>query len=101
MESILKPNAKLAQGYETYAFSTADGFVFSGFVVSEAAAIIQIRESSGVMRELKRSEIVERHRQEASAMPEGIAATLTPEQLADLVAYLQSLDSNRAIPSNR
>jgi hypothetical protein len=24
-------------------------------------------------------------------MPEGIAATLTPEQLADLVAHLQSL----------
>ena len=79
----------------------ADGRVFSGFIVSEGAASLQIRESSGVMRELKRAEIAERRRQETSAMPEGSAANLTPEQLADLVAYLQSLDPNRGIPSNR
>ena len=30
-------------------------------------------------------------------MPEGIAGNLTPEGLADLVAYLQSLDPNREI----
>jgi len=28
-------------------------------------------------------------------MPEGIAASLTPEQLADLISYLQSLDPSR------
>ena len=37
VESILKPSAKLAQGYETYRFATADGRVFTGFVVSERA----------------------------------------------------------------
>ena len=52
---------------------------------------MQIRESSGALHELKRADIEERRRQEPSAMPEGIAANLTPEQLADLVAYLQSL----------
>ncbi len=69
----------------------ADGRVFTGFVVSEGASTVQIRESSGALRELKRSDIEERRRQEPSAMPEGIAANLTPEQLADLVAYLRSL----------
>jgi hypothetical protein len=29
--------------------------------------------------------------QKQSAMPDGLAANLTPEQLADLMAYLQSL----------
>jgi len=29
--------------------------------------------------------------QKLSAMPDGLAANLTPEQLADLIAYLQSL----------
>ena len=91
VESILKPGAKIAQGYEAYSFAMADGRVFAGFVVSEGASTVQIRESSGALRELKRSEIEERRRQEASAMPEGIAANLTPEGLADLVAYLRSL----------
>ena len=96
VESILKPSAKIAQGYEAYSFAMADGRVFSGFIVSEGAATVQIRESSGVLRELKRADIEERRRQESSAMPEGIAANLTPEQLADLVAYLQSLDPNES-----
>jgi putative heme-binding domain-containing protein len=69
----------------------ADGRVFAGFVVGERASAVQVRESSGALRELKRSDIEERRRHEPSAMPEGIAASLTPEQLADLVAYLQSL----------
>ena len=92
VESILKPSAKLAQGYESYNFAMADGRVFSGFVVSEGPSIVQIRESSGALHELKRSDIEERRRQETSAMPEGIAATLTPEALADLIAYLCSLN---------
>jgi putative membrane-bound dehydrogenase-like protein len=91
VESILKPSAKLAQGYESYAFAMADGRVFNGFIVSEAGSTVRIRETSGVQHELNRTDIEERRRLEPSAMPEGIAASLTPEQLADLVAYLQSL----------
>ncbi len=91
VESILKPSAKIAQGYEAYSFAMADGRVVSGFVVREGAAVVQVRESSGALRELKKSEIEERKRQEPSAMPEGIASAMTPEQLADLIAYLRSL----------
>ena len=36
-------------------------------------------------------EIASRVMQKQSAMPEGLAANLTPDQLADLLAYLQSL----------
>jgi putative membrane-bound dehydrogenase-like protein len=91
VESILKPSAKIAQGYEAYSFAMADGRVFSGFVVSEGASSTQIRESSGALRLLTKLEIAEPRRKEPSAMPEGIAASLTPAQLADLVAYLRSL----------
>jgi putative heme-binding domain-containing protein len=91
VESILKPSAKLAQGYETYRFVMTDDRVFQGFIVSERADATIIRESNGVQRELKKSEIATRQMQKQSAMPEGLAANLTPEQLADLLAYLQSL----------
>jgi putative heme-binding domain-containing protein len=91
VESILKPSVKIAQGYEAYSFAMADGRVFTGFVVTERASTVQVRDSLGALRELKRSEIEQRRRQEASAMPEGTTANLTPEELADLVAYLRSL----------
>jgi putative heme-binding domain-containing protein len=91
IESMLKPSAKIAQGHETYLFSTRDGRVLTGFVVSESAEKVLIREGNGVQQELKRHEIEERTQQKLSAMPEGLVANLTPSQLADLVAYLQSL----------
>jgi putative membrane-bound dehydrogenase-like protein len=91
VESMLKPSLKIAQGYEAYNFAMADGRVFTGFVVSEGALTVQVRESSGALHELKRSDIEDRRRQETSVMPEGIVANLTPEGLADLVAYLRSL----------
>lgn len=91
IESILQPSVKLAQGYEPYQFSTVDGLVLTGFVVSESAATVRIREPNGIERELKRSEIDERVQQKQSIMPDGLVANLTPEQLSDLLAYLQSL----------
>ncbi|HEV3338754.1 MAG TPA: PVC-type heme-binding CxxCH protein [Pirellulales bacterium] len=91
VESILQPSAKIAQGYEAYHFNTVDGLVYTGFVVSESAAAVRIREASGVERALNRTEIEERTLQKLSVMPEGLIANLTPTQCADLLAYLQSL----------
>ncbi|MDB5390451.1 MAG: cotH 2, partial [Planctomycetaceae bacterium] len=91
VESILKPSEKLAQGYEAYQFVMTDGRIFLGFVVSERADATVIREANSVQRELKREEIELRQQQKQSAMPDGMAANLMPGQLADLVAYLQSL----------
>ncbi|MCI0682523.1 MAG: c-type cytochrome [Gemmataceae bacterium] len=91
VESILKPSAKLAQGFETYQFVTQSGRVFTGFIVSESADAVLIREASSVQRELKRTDVETRIPQKLSAMPEGLIANLTPEQLADVIAYLQSL----------
>src|SRR5262249_12087233 len=91
VESILKPSAKLAQGYETYRFAMLDGRIITGFVVSEGADVVLVREATGVQRELKRADIESRTQQKVSAMPEGIVNNLMPGQLADLIAYLKSL----------
>ncbi|MFL5340572.1 MAG: CotH kinase family protein [Gemmataceae bacterium] len=91
VESILKPSAKIAQGFETYLFEMADGKAFTGFVVSESARAVLIRDVSGLQRELKRSQIESRTIQKQSLMPQGIVNNLTPADLADLIAYLQSL----------
>jgi putative heme-binding domain-containing protein len=93
LESILKPSAKIAQGYETYTFEMRDGRIFSGFVVGERADAVVIREANGVQRELARASIAQRTMLKISAMPEGLVSNLTPAQLADLLAYLQSLEA--------
>jgi putative membrane-bound dehydrogenase-like protein len=90
-ESILTPSAKIAQGFETVRFEMTDGKVHTGFVVSESARTVQIREASGAARQLKLAQIESRAIQKQSMMPDGLANNLTPEELADLIAYLQSL----------
>jgi putative heme-binding domain-containing protein len=91
VESVLMPSAKIAQGFETYRFDMADGKVFIGFVVSERAKSVLIREANGAQHELTRVEIEARTMQKQSMMPDGLVNNLTPEELADLIAYLQSL----------
>jgi putative heme-binding domain-containing protein len=93
VESILKPSEKIAQGFETYSFEMADGKVYSGFVVSERAKSVLIREGTGTQRELRLDQIESRTIQKQSMMPDGVVNNLTPEDLTDLVAYLQSLTS--------
>jgi putative membrane-bound dehydrogenase-like protein len=90
-ESILKPSEKIAQGYEPYLFEMKNGKTYQGFIVSTSARTLRIREGTGIQHELPLTQIESQTIQKQSIMPEGLVHNVTPEQLADLIAYLQSL----------
>ena len=94
IESILKPSAKIAQGFDTYVFVMDDGKQHVGFVTGESAETIAIRKNDGLPLELPQNQIEFRRKQEPSMMPEGLVNNLTPQQLADLLEYLNSLRSD-------
>ena len=91
IESILKPSEKIAQGYETQKVLLESGTVLTGFVIGESGRQISLRDTQGKTHIIDRNEIEDRSRQKSSAMPEGLAASLEPQEMADLIAYLQSL----------
>jgi len=91
IESIVKPSEKIAQGFDTWGFLMAEGSVYTGFVVLESAETVNIRQNDGLSKELPQDDIEDRIKREDSMMPKGIVDNLTPEQLADLLAYLESL----------
>ena len=93
LQSILNPNAVVAQGFDTYAFTTKDKKTHVGFVTLESNDTISIRTAVGVAMDIPTTQIAKREKIAYSSMPPGLAAGLTPEQLADLLAYLQSLKS--------
>jgi putative heme-binding domain-containing protein len=90
IESILRPNAQIAQGFVTTTLATRDGTDYDGFIVRESGDEIEIRNLAGATVIPKR-DIVKRGTRPNSIMPEGLADQLTPDDLASLVAYLQSL----------
>ncbi|TWT34139.1 c-type cytochrome [Blastopirellula retiformator] len=94
IESILAPSAKIAEGYETWSFLTFDGQVLSGMIVDEDEdeGTLTVRQNDGKLIELVEDDLDGMKKQDLSQMPGGVVDNISPEQLADLVAYLQSLE---------
>jgi putative heme-binding domain-containing protein len=90
-ESIMKPSAKIAQGFETQFFKMKDGDLLEGFVTREAGDEIEIRNVAGITAVLDKKNIKSRGKRDISVMPEGLVEKLTPQELANLLAYLESL----------
>jgi putative heme-binding domain-containing protein len=90
-ESILKPNAKIAQGFESQWFKTTSGEQVEGFVTREGGDSLDVRNVAGQSITLAKTNIAERGKREQSMMPEGLLNAFTPAEFASLLAYLESL----------
>ena len=90
-EAILIPSKTLAQGFVTNVFALDDGKVVTGFVVTEAADKVTIRNADGVELEIPTARIEERKKQNISLMPDGIVKELTIREVSSLMDYLESL----------
>ena len=93
-ESILKPSAKIAQGFESQWFRLKNTETVEGFVVKEGGDSVEVRNIVGVTTIIEKADITERQKRDKSIMPEGLVANLPPEDLASLIAFLESTKGN-------
>ena len=101
LESIVKPNAKIAPGFDTVVVTLKDGNVAAGIVASETAAVLTLRNTDNKLVEVKKADITKREGA-PSGMPEIYGAILTPTQLRDVVEYLASLkDDVKRLDENK
>jgi len=91
IESILKPSAKVAQGFVSHWFETSDGTRFDGFIVRESGDEVEIRNVAGTPTVLATKEIVSRGKVDTSIMPEGLVNNLTVAELAAMLTYFESI----------
>jgi putative heme-binding domain-containing protein len=89
-ESILKPSAKIAQGFETQWFKTKGDEEVEGFVTREGGDDLDVRNVAGIVTTLPKKNILERAGRETSIMPTGLVDKLTTAELASLLAYLEA-----------
>jgi putative heme-binding domain-containing protein len=92
-EAILAPSKNILEGFKSQIFTTADGLTLQGFVTSETATSITLREVNANERTIAVADIDERRQVNQSAMPEGLASSLKVEEFASLLDYLQSIKS--------
>ncbi|MEM7199711.1 MAG: PVC-type heme-binding CxxCH protein [Planctomycetota bacterium] len=91
VESILDPNATLAEGYATVVVRTRDGRVVAGFVAAEDDDSVTLRPASGMPVRIVKANILDREEIQASSMPENLSATMSPAEFVDLIEYLSHL----------
>jgi putative heme-binding domain-containing protein len=85
---ILDPNRAVEDRYMMYAATLLDGRSLAGMLVAEAGNSITLRGLDGAEQVILRNEVRLLVSSGRSLMPEGLEAVLTPEAMADLMAFL-------------
>jgi putative membrane-bound dehydrogenase-like protein len=90
-ESILAPSAAISHNYETWTAIGTDGRSATGLLVSQTDEEVVIRGADGIDVRLSKADVEELVRQPVSLMPADLATALSVPELADVVAYLETL----------
>ncbi|MEO6436115.1 MAG: dehydrogenase, partial [Tepidisphaeraceae bacterium] len=91
LEAVAFPSATFARTFEPYVLKTRDGMVEGGIITRETADAIYLTTGPRSEKRFARANIADLRRSEVSVMPQGLDAQLTPEEMADLIAFLTSL----------
>ena len=86
---IVIPEAEIAPNFVSYECETTDGRLISGLLASESPASITLRMAQGLEEIIPRDRIRKLTASALSLMPQEMEKTMTPQELADLLAYLR------------
>jgi len=96
LESVVKPSAHIAAGFDMVTLALENGATESGSVASESATQIVLKHADGTTVNVDPKKVKQRT-VAPSSMPEIYGQVLTRTQLRDIVAFLHALD--RAAPA--
>ncbi|HET6422231.1 MAG TPA: PVC-type heme-binding CxxCH protein, partial [Planctomycetaceae bacterium] len=86
--AILDPNRAVDNNSFAYTVTTADGKTLTGLLAAENSSSVTLRQPEGKNETILRSDIDELRSTGLSLMPVGFEKNVTPEQMADLIAFL-------------
>jgi putative heme-binding domain-containing protein len=83
------PSNQITAGYNSYTIVTEDGRIFTGVLAAESATGVTLRREEGKEDTILRKDIDEMSASSVSLMPERVEQEITPQEFADLIAYLR------------
>lgn len=90
LTNVLDPNREVSPNFALYIVETNDGRTLSGLITSETAGNLTLRRADGGTDTVLRGEIKSLTSPGISLMPEGLEGAISPQQMADLIAYLKA-----------
>ena len=85
---ILDPSRSVEGNFRQYSVVTDEGRVLSGLLSAQTKTAIQLTDAEGKTHEILRENIEELRASQKSLMPDGFEKQLSPDALADLLAFL-------------
>ena len=89
--AILDPNREAQPNFNTYTVVTESGRIFNGIIAAETATSITLKRAEARQDVILRNTIEELAATGVSLMPEGLEKDLSPQDLADVIALIQSM----------
>jgi len=93
LRAILNPNRDVDARYQKYTALMDDGTIVSGQIVSETTSSVTLMEQEAKQHVLLRNQFDQLQASGHSAMPEGLEETLTKQEMANIVSYVQGAGS--------
>jgi putative membrane-bound dehydrogenase-like protein len=90
LSNILDPNMAINPNYISFTAETTSGEIETGLLKSETADAVVLLQAMNKEVTLPRRQLKRLESSGVSLMPEGLEAGLTPADLRDLIAFLQS-----------
>jgi putative heme-binding domain-containing protein len=90
LSDLFDPNAAVNTEFLGYTIDTEDGEVYTGIVTLETEALVTLRQAGGQDLVIPRSRIASMVSSGLSLMPEALETGLALQDVADLLAFLQS-----------
>ena len=90
MTAILDPNRAIDQKYHVCTVITQNGLSLSGLITGETANSIELADAQGNTHTILRIDIDELANSDISFMPAGLEKELSPQDLADVMAFVRS-----------
>jgi putative heme-binding domain-containing protein len=88
ISNVFDPNLVIGEAYQAVNVATTDGRVLTGLLVEDSPARVVLRLQGGENVAIPRAEVEDQQVASVSLMPEGIETQLTPQEIADLFAFL-------------
>jgi putative heme-binding domain-containing protein len=89
--NILDPSREVQPQYVAYLVETKDGQSLLGILASDTPANVTVRQAYGKDIVVDRANIARMTSQGKSLMPDGLEAGMTPQDVADLIAFVESV----------
>lgn len=104
LEAVAFPSASFARGFEPLVVELTDGRLLVGLAGRETQdelVLTVVQDNKPVERPLRRALIEQVQVGRVSTMPSGLDRQLQPQELSDLIAYLQQLRRPASAPPGR